>query len=250
MSRTWKALLRWANAGAALVFPPCCSHCEQPLDVDDVGPQLCCVCARKVFTPAKQACLRCGAYDVKIDEQAGSCLECRDTNLAFDEVSSLGKYEGALQAAVVRMKYEHGQPLALAAGKRLAKLQDYSHRNDQPDLLSCIPKYWLKRLVTGVNSAETIMSGLGSQSKLPTVPDLLVCRRRISKQSLLSPEQRKRNVRGAWTVSAKYDIKDTHVLVADDTMTTGSTAHEAARVLKSSGARRVSFAVVGRAARH
>lgn len=249
-SGTINALARFASGGLSLIFPPCCAHCERPLDVDEVGPQLCFTCSRRVFTPTPgMACPRCGAYDVKIDDGRRACLECRGRKFAFDEVSSSGKYEGALQAAIVRMKTEFGQPLAMAAGKQLAKLHDYDNQNDQIDLVTCIPKYWLKRLATGVNSAETIMAGIVKQSNLVGIPQLLACRRKIRKQSLLSPDQRKRNVHGAWTVTANYDITDTHVLVVDDTMTTGSTAHEVARILKLSGARRISFAVVARASK-
>jgi predicted amidophosphoribosyltransferase len=57
-----------------------------------------------------------------------------------------------------------------------------------------------------------------------------------------------RNVRGAIELAKNYDFRDCHVLIVDDTMTSGSTANEAARALLQSGARRVSVAVAGRAA--
>lgn len=184
---------------------------------------------------------------MRVDLRLGNCLECRDKKLSFDHVISLGEFTGPLRAAVVQMKYEGGQSLAAAVGRRLGESAGCVDNFGQPVLLTCIPKYWLKRLLTGVNSAETIMSGLGKQAKLDGVNDLLLCRRRIGKQSMLSPDQRRRNVRGAWKVSPNYDVTDMHIMLVDDIMTTGATANEAARALKAEGAKRVSVAVVGRA---
>ena len=81
------------------------------------------------------------------------------------------------------------------------------------------------------------MAGVAKRLHLPSAPNLLVCRRRIEKQSLLGPQQRIRNVKSAWSVNSDFDIHAIHVIIVDDTMTTGATANEAARVLKRAGCR-------------
>ena len=63
---------------------------------------------------------------------------------------------------------------------------------------------------------------------------------------MLLPDQRRRNVRQAFLVSAGYDIKDTCLLVIDDVMTTGATGNEVSKMLRHAGAKRVSVAVVAR----
>ena len=136
--------------------------------------------------------------------------------------------------------------MAMAIGRMLAHFTNCMDQNDRPDLVTCVPKHWLKRLVTGVNSAETLMDGLGMEANLPVAADLLICRRRIGKQSKLSLPARRRNMSGAWKVSKNYEIKKAHVVVVDDIMTTGATAHEVARVLKQAGARRVTVMAVAR----
>ena len=180
-------------------------------------------------------------------ENEFGCRECQNQKFAFDKAVALGTYAGALRESVVRMKYDAGQPLAFALGRHLAWYLDRNGCDDQFDLATCVPKHWLKRLITGINSPEVIMEGLADHANLPRAADLLVCRRRISKQSMLSPEQRRRNVRKAWSVSNNYDIKDSRILVVDDILTTGATAHEVSRALKQAGAKRVTFAVIGRA---
>lgn len=249
-----RALDRVANAALGLVFPPQCAFCETHLDVESIDPQLCRECANQIFTPKKLACPRCGAYDFSDDSEnvrglrgSTSCSECDRRKFNFDRVISLGVYADKLQEAVLQMKYEAGQPLAMAVGQRLGDLLEFVDDDGHPDLITCIPKYWLKRLLTGVNSAETIMYGLGKRCGIACIPDLLVCLRRIEKQSLLGPEQRSRNVKSAWAINENFDIRGAHVMVVDDTMTTGATASEAAKVLKRAGCKQVSLAVVGRA---
>ena len=46
---------------------------------------------------------------------------------------------------------------------------------------------------------------------------------------------------------AGYHLRDAHVLLCDDILTTGATCSEAARALRDAGASRVSVAVVARA---
>jgi predicted amidophosphoribosyltransferase len=60
----------------------------------------------------------------------------------------------------------------------------------------------------------------------------------------LSPEQRSANVRGSIKISVPpEEIRGKSVLLVDDILTTGSTASECARILKTAGARKVTVLV-------
>jgi predicted amidophosphoribosyltransferase len=97
-----------------------------------------------------------------------------------------------------------------------------------------------------------IAETMGRALRVPVAKRQLVCRRKTKKQGMLLPGQRRRNVRRAYQVSnarwltKNYDLAGKHVLVVDDVMTTGATAHEIARTLRQAGARQVSVAVVAR----
>ena len=54
-------------------------------------------------------------------------------------------------------------------------------------------------------------------------------------------------MRRAFAVRAGYHLRDAHVLLVDDILTTGATCSEAARALRAAGAARVTVAVVARA---
>jgi predicted amidophosphoribosyltransferase len=53
-------------------------------------------------------------------------------------------------------------------------------------------------------------------------------------------------MRGAFRLKAGYDVAGARVLIIDDVLTTGATAHAAAKVLKQAGAAEVTVAVVAR----
>ena len=57
------------------------------------------------------------------------------------------------------------------------------------------------------------------------------------------------NVRGAFTVTNPARVKDAHVLLVDDVITTGATVNEIAKLLKRAGARRVDVLTVTRVVR-
>jgi len=82
---------------------------------------------------------------------------------------------------------------------------------------------------------------------VPHAESLLRRTRSTLRQFDLTPPKRWENVRKAFAVRAGYHLRDAHVLLVDDILTTGATRSEAARVLQAAGATRVTVAVVARA---
>ena len=69
-------------------------------------------------------------------------------------------------------------------------------------------------------------------------------RRRRPQSRMLGQEERLRNIRGAFTVSAPEAVRGRRVLLIDDVLTTGATVSEAARVLLEAGAKSVDVAAL------
>ena len=81
---------------------------------------------------------------------------------------------------------------------------------------------------------------------LPLMPDLLSRVLPTAPQTSASRNERKKNIQNAFT--AREAVGGAHVLLVDDTLTTGATVAAATRTLFASGASGVSVAVVGRTA--
>jgi ComF family protein len=155
-------------------------------------------------------------------------------------------YEDAWRAAVLQMKHAFHEPLAYAAGQRLAEVLAARPFARQPDLVAPVPMHWLKRLWRGTNPAETIAEAVADALGWPLARRALVCRRYLRRQATLTPAERRRNVRGAFRASRRWPLAGRTILLVDDVMTTGATAQEASRALRAAGAAEVFVATLTR----
>lgn len=209
-------------------------------------PSWCAECDRALSLSSRLTCQQCAAICSEFDAVIGSCPNCRGLNLKYDEARTVGPHEGALRQAVLNCKHAQYEPLATGLGWRLAERIRERPFEQPPELVVPVPMFWPQRLWRGANSSETLAISVARELKLPVATDLLVCRRFLRKQSTLHADERRRNVRGAFRVSWRYNIKDARLLVVDDVMTTGATAQETARVLRDAGAAAVVVAAVAR----
>lgn len=99
------------------------------------------------------------------------------------------------------------------------------------DLITWVPADRRRRARRGVHLPEAVARALALDLGVPARP--LLGRVRSRAQRGLGREERRRNVRGAFTwVAAPAPAPGSRVLVVDDIRTTGSTLDEACRVLE------------------
>jgi ComF family protein len=193
------------------------------------------------------ACRACGARLPSGVRDAGHCPRCAELRLRFAAVVALGHYDGLLRTLVLRTKQSTEHGLARALAKLLSAERGPALRELHVDVVVPIPMHWTRRVWRGVNSPDLLASELGRGLKIPVAPFLLRRIRATEPQADMSPNQRFKNVRGAFAARRHADLKGARVLLADDIMTTGATASEAARMLRKAGAASVVVVVVARA---
>ncbi|MEX1096485.1 MAG: phosphoribosyltransferase family protein, partial [Planctomycetales bacterium] len=108
-----------------------------------------------------------------------------------------------------------------------------------------VPHHWTDRLRGRPNAAETVALVLARRLRVEFAGSILCKTRRTPAQASLTPAQRRTNLRRAFRARGRIPAGIT-VLLVDDILTTGTTAHEAARHLRSAGAERVLVAVLAR----
>ncbi len=242
MGRRLRHLLRF---GTDLLLPPACNFCGIELPSLAEPPLFCGPCREAFLSMPEAVCQRCAAPTAP-GQVADDCPRCRDRRYHFQAALALGVYQGPLREAVIRMKQRMHEPLTLSMGQLLADRVREHLTDSPPDLLAAVPSYWLKRLWRGFNGPDLLVEAMGGRLDVPVADDVIICRRRTQKQGTLMPSERAANVRGAFMFNTDYDIAGSHLLLVDDIMTTGSTASEAARMLRRAGAARVTVAVVAR----
>jgi ComF family protein len=108
-------------------------------------------------------------------------------------------------------------------------------------VISYVPTANTRVRSRGYDQAELIARELSQNKPLPFMRTLL--RVGDGRQVGQNRQVRKNQMAQAFTVTNLEQIKDKHILLVDDVLTTGATCEAAAKVLLDAGARRVSAVV-------
>lgn len=151
---------------------------------------------------------------------------------------------------IQKFKY---QPLVKELAKTLSLLiiEHFQLLDKKPNLtdFTIIPIPLEKRRLKyrGFNQAEEIAKELSYFWKIPLLSGCLIKNKETTPQVELSGDERKENIKGAFSLKNSREIKDKKILLIDDIYTTGSTMEEAARALKRAGAKEIIGVVIARA---
>ena len=204
LARTGRGLLD-------LLFPPRCVICRQ------TGSSFCAVCLARVQP---------------VGEEARSIL--REGGFPANSLRSAGVYAPPLSLAIRQFKYRRRTDLAASLGGLMAR--HWQTCSIHVDLVAPVPLHEKRLRERGYNQAELLAIELCRAARLPLLsPGMLSRGRDTEHQVLLGPEERRRNVEGAFIWNGP-PLGGSTVLLVDDVATTGSTLAACAEVLLHSGA--------------
>ena len=207
------------NRVNALLFPPKCVLCGKVLESNELD-----------------LCRKC-----RVD--APECT-AKGTKLPFvDSWLAVWHYEGLVRRSLLRYKFYGKRHYALSYGRLLAmKLQ--REREDAFDLITWVPISRRRKLRRGYDQVELIARAVGKELGMKPVPTLKKIRHNRPQSGISDVAGRRANVLGAYRVVRPEVLSDKRVLLLDDILTTGATMSEAARMLKTAGAKEVHGAAV------
>lgn len=227
----------------AMVWPPTCVLCggrgEKPTR------DLCSACAADL--PANDAACSVCAEPLAaqgVDLLCGSCLKRAPR---FDVACCAFRYAYPVDYLIRRLKYQGAIAQSRVLGELLAFHLRKARSEPLPELLIPVPLAQKRFQARGYNQAVELGRHLERRLCIPMRSDLVERTRETAEQAGLGQKERRRNIRGAFALTAPLRAK--HVAIVDDVITTGSTANELARVLKRAGARRIEVWAVARAGR-
>lgn len=246
--RLGPVLRRLAAAGRDVVFPLQCACCGVPQRIAHQTPgRLCGDCVQELAPELAHRCQRCSAPVGPHLETSAGCIHCRDEKWAFDRVVSLGVYDGPLRSAVLRMKHRGGEPMTAALVQLLVERHSAELERAPIDVLVPTPHHWTNRLSQAHLPPQTCARFLAAALKRPMAHNIVRKVRRTPPQSQLNATARRRNLTGAFRPAGRPKLAGLSVLIVDDVLTTGQTAHRVALALRDAGAAAVSVAVIARA---
>jgi ComF family protein len=241
------SFLRELGRGLLQIFyPNLCWVCRQSIAPEEVA--FCRTCHDALFVDRHAACPRCAATVGPHTDISTGCPTCRDAHFAFDYAVRVNSYDGPLRDVVLQLKHAFNEGLAELVAAEWAR---HSRQRLQALGVQCVvpvPLHWWRRWQRGYNQSAVLAHGLARGLGLPLYTRGLR-RIRATPQQTKQPSAsaRRENVRGAFVARTSLGCAGQTVLLVDDVMTTGSTAHEASRALRQAGARCVVVATLARA---
>ncbi len=145
-----------------------------------------------------------------------------------------------VRAVIHEAKY-HGneQAFVLLSSALVEYLRQLSEEHDLREARLVPIPLGVKRLQErGFNQVETVARRAAKELEMPVESDLLVRTRETASQVSLPRQERKENMRGAFSAARTPDPKHLYVLL-DDVTTTGATLQAAIDALKSGGAQNI-----------
>ncbi len=212
------------SALAQRLLPQHCRACDSATD----GALLCAPCSLELpWNDA--ACSRCAIPMAA----PGTCPQCLRRAPRFDRAWAAFRLQPPIQHGVHALKYHADFAQARLLGELMA--QRLATRSaPMPNLLVPVPLHPLRLMRRGYNQAVEIARVIARRCSIRLAHDAASRRRATEDQIGQSRAARRRNMRGAFEVKA--DLRETHVALVDDVMTTGATFDELARACRAAGA--------------
>ena len=197
--------------------------------IDLIYPRKCAFCGKKINE--RYTCRKCSNiieyYHEKVDISASEDKKC-------DVIVSAISYDGFVKEKILQYKFRNAKYLAPAFAEILVpKIDKYS---PDFDFIVSVPISRKRLRERGYNQSDLIARYLSKFANIQYKADLLVKTKNNLRQSELDLNERKENVKDAYSIKNVEVIKKKKIILIDDIYTTGATLNECAKILKNAGA--------------
>jgi ComF family protein len=153
--------------------------------------------------------------------------------------------DGLLQHLLHGLKYLNKKENGAYLGKQFAYDLQQTDWIRTVDVIIPVPLHAKKEAVRGYNQSVLIGEGMCNILHIPVNNKVLKRVRHTESQTQKSRAERLENMKDAFVVKDAAAIKDKHVLLIDDVLTTGATLEACALALLKVQDTRVSIATIG-----
>lgn len=233
-------LHRIKNLILDMLFPRTCLACEKTLSSNDAHTIVCDACLAAIPLYDAVYCPIC-LRRIPLDDE-----HCHP-EAKYILAGAAHYAHTAVQKLIWQMKYENWLSAAEPVG---ALLTNYLRKlpNDFTDYHAVpVPLHRNREWKRGFNQAALLCGAVSKALYLPVIAKNLV---RVKETPAQADQKdyvsREKNITGAFHINNPAEFKSKNILLIDDVTTSGATLREAARVLKSAGAKKIVAAVVAR----
>jgi len=202
-----------------------------------------CVACYNALEKMEDQCYCCAKPFAVHSSTLRLCGLCQKKPPAFNKVYSPFIHQGAMRYLINQLKFNGAYKNSRLLGLLLA---DYLGKNAElPNLIIPVPLHTNRYKQRGFNQTHEIAKTIAKELNLAI--DISCCQRikNTPHQISLTAKQRRKNIKNAFQVTKLPKVN--HIAILDDVMTTGATANELARLLKSAGINQVDVWLCSRA---
>jgi len=222
------------------------------LALDVIGllfPNLCNACGLHLFGGEKVICLHC-LHDLPYTD-----FHLHQDNLVAKQLWGRLPFEAAMamlyfkkgtktQQLIHNLKYNGKTAVGVTLGNLLAnKLKESAYYQDI-DYIIPVPLHQKKERQRGYNQSSYIADGIAERMDVPVNKNQLIRRKVTDTQTKKSRYSRYENMLTVFEVMNPVIVKNKHILLIDDVITTGSTIEACGNSLLKCGVNKLSIASI------
>lgn len=193
--------------------------------IDLIYPKHCEICTIDLNTKERFICLGC-KYDLPYINQSKQTLETLGKlfwgRVEVENVLALLNYQKGNQTQKIlhQLKYHNKKKLATYFGEMIGELV---HNPKDIDYLIPVPLHPKKKRIRGFNQSTVIANGVYTTTNIPIIEHAMIRNTFNTSQTKFSKFDRWDNVKRIFTVTKPDLLRNKHIILIDDVLTTGAT---------------------------
>jgi len=205
-----------------LIYPPVCGICNR------INKKYLCEKCEKNLKPYE-------IYSIK---------PCNKKDIYYDYHIKILRYENKVRDIIIDFKFKEKAYIYKNFKKIILKNEKIYSFLKKYDIIIPVPMYKKRKWTRGYNQAELIANDIAKDIKVCIEKNNLIKIKDTKKQSTLSKNERKLNVKNAFSVLKPDKILNKKVILFDDIFTTGRTVNECSKILKKYGAKEIAVLTI------
>lgn len=199
-------------------------------------PQLCLICNEHALAENRQFCLECESNLPETDfhfDIDNPMLEKFAGRIKIEMAAACFFFfkTGRIQQLMHVLKYKGKTKVGVQIGNYYGNLLKQSSYFQAIDLIIPVPLHPRKERLRGYNQSDLFAQGLANSMKIPWLKNGLIRTEFTETQTKKTIIERFENVSKAFEVNPSKTLKNKHILLVDDVMTTGATLEACATKL-------------------
>ncbi len=208
------------------ILPLPCPLCRKHDPEEPNGFCKDCLTRLELLAPDETCCPGCGG---KMTGALAVCDQCiAEPERPWQKAHTLMPYRKYAKSAIRSFKFHNRPELARPFGILLAEKIIAS--GIKADLVMAIPLHFMRQFTRGYNQSQLLAEIVSVRCNIPHIQALKRIRKR-SHQARRNRNDRHRELAGSFILKSKESVRDRHILLIDDVLTTGATLHAATETL-------------------